>query len=149
MYVSVWNLIWLALTFLAAPGAATAADDRLLGVWLTEGRDSKVEISRQGERYSGKVVWLAQPEQDGAPVRDAKNASPALRDRPIMALEILSGFVRDESGGWRGGQIYSPRQGRSYPAQLALTDDDRLEITVQAGMFSKRVVWTRQGARSP
>jgi uncharacterized protein (DUF2147 family) len=117
--------------------------DRILGVWLSEGRDSKVEISRQGETYAGRVVWLAQPEQDGAPVRDGKNMNPALRNRPIMGLEILSGFVRDAKGRWRGGEIYSPRQGKSYPAELALADDDRLEITVRAGILSKQVVWTR------
>jgi uncharacterized protein (DUF2147 family) len=137
---------WLLAGWSLLQGCAVAADvaaDRILGVWLTEGRDSKVEISRQGETYSGKVVWLAQPEHGGAPVRDGKNANPALRNRPIMELEILSGFVRDASGRWRGGQVYSPRQGRSYPAELALAGDDRLEITVRAGILSKQVVWTR------
>lgn len=134
-------MIGVALAWLIAHAAL--ADDSILGVWLTEARDSKVEITRRGETCSGKVVWLAEPERDGAPMRNGKNANPALRDRPVMGIEILSGFVRDASGHWRGGQIYSPRQGRSYPAELALAGDDRLEITVRAGILSKEVVWTR------
>ncbi len=146
------RVAWLAAGWCLLQGLVVAADssaDQVLGVWLTEGRDSKVEISRLGDTYSGKVVWLAEPERDGMPVRDAGNANAALRDRPIIGLDILTGFVREAGGHWRGGRIYSPRQGKSYPADLAITGDDRLQITVRAGMFSKEVVWAREEASKP
>ena len=144
--------VWLAIAALAwvhaqsveaADSTSNIGADSILGIWLTEGGDSKVEISRSGATYVGRVVWLRESERSGVPAQDVKNANPALRSRPIIGLEILTGFARASNDRWEGGQIYSPRQGRSYPAVMAITGDSRLEITVQAGIMSKRVVWTR------
>ena len=89
--------------------------DAIAGTWLTEGGDSKVEISRSGPSYGGKVVWLKEPERDGKPLHDANNSNASLRDRPIMGVEILSGFSYAASGVWSGGTVYSPRKGRRLP----------------------------------
>jgi uncharacterized protein (DUF2147 family) len=67
----------------------------------------------------------------------------ALRDCPIMGLEVLKGFVRSGEGTWGGGTIYSPRQGRGFLAEIRLSGTNRLEITVNGGLISKTVVWTR------
>jgi hypothetical protein len=97
-----------------------------------------------GGVWAGRVVWLATPERNGAPVLDVKNVDMSLRSRPIMGLEILHGFVRSGEGSWRGGTIYSPRQGRSFPAEIRLPEPNRLEITAHAGLISKTVAWTRR-----
>jgi uncharacterized protein (DUF2147 family) len=49
---------------LPAPARADAAQDAITGTWLTEGGDSKVEISRSGTSYGGKVVWLKEAERE-------------------------------------------------------------------------------------
>ncbi len=130
---------------LSLPAAARAADaqDAILGTWLTDGGDSRVEIARSGSRYAGKIVWLKEPERDGKPVRDANNSDAALRDRPVMGLEVLSSFTYASNGVWSGGTAYAPRKGRSYPAELSLTRDGRLDIKVKDGIFSKHLYWTR------
>jgi uncharacterized protein (DUF2147 family) len=51
--------------------------------------------------------------------------------------------VRNGEGTWGGGTIYSPRQGRGFLAEIRLSGTNRLEITVNAGLISKTVVWTR------
>lgn len=132
----------LAVLSLPALGADTA-QDAVLGTWLTDGGDSKVEISRAGSGYGGKVVWLKEPERDGKPVHDVSNSNAALRDRPIMGLEILSGFNYASNGVWSGGTVYSPRRGRSYPAELSLVRDGRLAVKVKDGILSKNLYWTR------
>lgn len=128
---------------LPALARADAAQDAIAGSWLTDGGDSKVEIARSGSSYAGKIVWLKEPERDGKPVHDANNSNAALRDRPIMGMDILSGFTYGSSGVWSGGTIYSPRKGRSYPAELSIGKDGRLDIKVKDGIFSKHVYWTR------
>jgi uncharacterized protein (DUF2147 family) len=128
----------------AARGAPQErAGDDIAGVWLTEAGDSKVEIRGNGGVWGGKVVWLATPEREGAPIQDVRNVDTSLRGRPIMGLEVLEGFARNGEGTWGGGTIYSPRQGKSFPAGIRLSGTNRLEITVNAGLISKTVVWTR------
>jgi uncharacterized protein (DUF2147 family) len=104
---------------------------------------SRLQRSRTAVSGAGRVVWLATQERNGAPVLDVMNVDMSLRSRPIMGLEILHGFFRGGEGSWRGGTIYSPRQGRSFPAEIRLPEPNRLEITAHAGLISKTVVWTR------
>jgi uncharacterized protein (DUF2147 family) len=134
---------WAGLVLLAASTVAAAAGDEILGTWITDGGASKVDITRGDSGYSGKIIWLREPTRDGKPVLDAKNTNPALRSRPILGLEILSGFTHAADGTWKGGTAYSPRRSRSYPAEIALTADNRLDLKVKDGILSKHTFWTR------
>jgi len=133
---------------LSSLGWAATAPDAIVGAWLSDDGGSKVSITASaspagGTVYAGTVAWLKEPTRDGQPLRDASNADAALRGRPIMGLTILSGFKATAAGGWSGGSIYSPRSGRSFPAELSLMADGRLQIKVQAGVLSRTVYWTR------
>lgn len=136
----------LALLFWAGPGRS-APPDAILGSWLTDDGASKVEVTAAkaadgSSVYEGKVVWLKEPQRDGQPLRDANNADPAQRNRPVLGLVVLSGF-KAAGGGWSGGTVYSPRAGKSYPAELAIAADGRLELKVKAGLLTKTDYWTR------
>jgi uncharacterized protein (DUF2147 family) len=136
-----------AAALLGAPPPAAAGADAIVGAWLTDGGASKVEIaaSQAGDGstvYGGKVVWLKEPTRDGKPVVDANNADPAQRGRPILGLPILQGF-KAAGGVWTGGTVYAPRAGKSYPAELSIAPDGRLELKVQAGLLSRTDHWTR------
>jgi uncharacterized protein (DUF2147 family) len=140
----------MALTLAAAFAPAaypTAAPDAIVGTWLTDEGASKIEVASTksidgGTVYSGKVVWLKEPARGGKPLLDANNADPALRERPIMGLQILSAF-KAGAGGWGGGTVYSPRAGKSFPADLAIASDGRLQLKVKAGLLSRTEYWTR------
>ena len=73
----------------------------------------------------------------------ANNSDAALRDRPILGLQIVGGFKPTAAGGWDGGTVYSPRTGKRFPAELSLEADGRLQIKVKAGLLSRTVYWTR------
>jgi len=122
--------------------AWSASQDAIVGTWLTEAADSKVEISAAGGTCNGKVVWLKDPERAGKPAGDVNNTDAGLRERPIMGLEILSGF-QYASGGWSGGTAHSLRRGKSFPAELAATKDGKLGIKVKDGFLFKQLYWTR------
>lgn len=128
---------------LPVAGWPASPADAIAGTWLTDEGDSRVAIAATDGVYAGKVVWLKEPMRDGAPLRDANNSDAALRGRPIMGLEILSGFKPAAGGGWSGGTVYSPRGGKSYPAELSLAADGRLQIKVKAGIVGKTLYWTR------
>jgi uncharacterized protein (DUF2147 family) len=134
--------------FLSTSGAVAGTPDAIVGNWLTEDGASRVEVSvargADGAAvYSGKVVWLKEAGLAGKPLLDANNSDATLRGRPIMGLEILSGFKSAADGVWSGGKVYSPRRGRDYPAELSLTPDGRLDIKVKSGLLTTHQVWTR------
>jgi len=128
---------WLVV--ITSSSFADAQSDAIVGVWLTEQADSKIEIGKTASGYAGKVVWL---KEAGNRPTDAKNADPALRSRPIIGVEVVSGVVYNGQGVWRGS-LYSPRKGRSYPAELSL-EGGKLMVKAKDGIFSKTVAWTRQ-----
>jgi len=144
----VCGIVVATALFLTQGGHAATPPDAIVGTWLTEDGASKVDVSASkvadgSTVYAGKVVWLKDPTRDGKPLRDANNDNAALRDRPILGLEILSGFKAGAAGAWTGGTLYSPRRGESFPADLSLLPDGSLELKVKAGFTTKTVRWTR------
>ena len=137
----------VATLLLPWAGWVWAASDAIVGGWLTDDGSSKVEVSAAQASdgstvYNGKVVWLKEPMRDGQPLRDANNADAALRSRPILGLVVLAGF-KPTGSGYSGGTVYSPRAGKAFPADLAITPDGRRELKVKAGLLSKTDHWTR------
>ena len=97
------------LAVVGLPLAAAPAPEAITGTWWTDEGASKVEIvaGKAGDGstvFNGKAVWLKQAQSDGKPLRDAHNSDPALRDRPILGLQILSGF-KAAGDGWSGGTV--------------------------------------------
>ncbi|WP_298710013.1 DUF2147 domain-containing protein [Chitinophaga sp.] len=135
------------LLLLAVPGAAIAQADAVNGVWLNEEKDAKVQVYRNGDKFFGKLIWMAHPlEDDGkTPRRDAKNTNSALRSRPLLNLVILTGFAYDaDDKEWEDGKIYDPKSGKTYSSKMKLKGNT-LEIRgyVGAPMFGRTTSWTR------
>jgi len=141
----------------AASAAALAIDPgAILGTWSTEdrqgNRDSIVEIAQHGEEYVGRVVWIkydVYPENDpkgmaGQTLVDRENPDPALRERPILGLSIVSG-LRFDGREWNNGRLYSPRHGESYSAKAWLEDANTLKVRGYVGVpfLGQTVTWRR------
>lgn len=145
----------LALASLLAASVAMAGADDILGVWLTDQKESKVKITKCGDAYCGNIVWLktstypADHELAGKELMDRNNDDESKRKRPIMGLPILTGLKYDaDDNEWTDGKVYSPRKGESYDATLELKDAELvqnglLEVTGSVMLFSKTVTWTR------
>lgn len=128
-------------------GAAWAAGP--LGQWLTEGGKSRVEISQCGAKLCGTIVWLKEPlDEDGKEKVDKNNPEDALKDRRILGLKLLNGFVPDdEPGVWVKGTIYNPEDGDTYKCTMRLTDEGNLKVRGYVGipLFGKTQIWTPAG----
>ena len=124
--------------------------DSIIGVWLTEDEDSKVEVYKnQDGTFGGKVVWLEEPLNDnGQPKVDDQNPDASMHTTPIIGLEILKGFTYNASKEeWAGGTIYDPKNGRTYSAYLRLDGENTLRMRgFVYGMrfLGRSSYWTRE-----
>ena len=159
-------VIAAALSMMLAPLPALAADlraDAVTGLWLTEEGDkggrARVEVSRTADgEFVGEIVWLEEPRfppgepMAGEPKVDLENPDPEKRDRPVLGLEILSGFTYEGDGRWSGGTIYDPANGKTYKARMSLDSagDDTLDLRGYVGipLFGRTTTWTRVEAPS-
>ena len=109
----------LCLLLMTSTAIAESSGDRILGrFWLPE-KDGQLEIYRQGAKYFGRVVSY-----DVAGQLDEKNPAPDLRERPIVGVDLLSGFRFDDEARWIDGTIYDAKSGKTYKCRLWFEDDD-------------------------
>jgi uncharacterized protein (DUF2147 family) len=119
--------------------------DELMGIWLNHEKDAHVKIYKCGDGYCGKIVWLKEPEEDGAPKKDKHNPDNSLKNRPIKGLDILSDFSFDSDKKWEDGTIYNLRDGKTYSCYLKILEDGRLKVRGYVGisLIGKTNYWTR------
>ena len=141
-------------TFLLFASLAIAGDDdRILGLWNTPEKDSKIEIFKCGDKYCGRIAWLKEPyypvDDDGGmpgrPIVDRRNPNPDFRTRPLLGLQIMEGFVYVGKNVWAKGTIYSPRAGKNYKCQMTQSTPDHLEVRGFIGipLLGGTSIWTR------
>lgn len=110
------------------------------GRWYTEERDSIVQIGSCGPVVCGKVAKVLKAAPHGGKPLDINNPDPALRNRPIEGIVLLSGF-RDAGAEWEG-QIYDPRAGKTYKSYLQKQPDGSLKVKGCVGPFCRAVKFT-------
>ena len=143
----------LAIFFLLVSLAIAADEDRILGLWNTSEKESKIEIFKCGDKYCGRIAWLEEPnypaDDDGGmagrPIVDRRNPNPHFRTRPLVGLQIMEGFTYVGKNIWAKGTIYSPRVGKNYKCQMTLSAPDHLEVRGFIGipLLGGTSIWTR------
>ncbi|MBD8490677.1 DUF2147 domain-containing protein [Echinicola sp. CAU 1574] len=118
--------------------------EEILGEWVTSDGSAKLEIEKEEDGFFARVVWLANPNENGAPKLDHQNADRSLRRRPILGLKIIED-LHYKDGKWVNGELYDPESGETYSCQLKLDDKGVLEVRGYLGMpvFGRSVFWKR------
>lgn len=122
-----------ALVVVASAGLPAWAEsaDGIVGVWETAPTDkgyAHIEITRAGDDFNGTIVWLSEPlypagdEMAGQPKIDRLNPDTALRERPIIGLQIVNGLRYAGDERWDSGTIYDPETGKTYKSKATLAD---------------------------
>jgi uncharacterized protein (DUF2147 family) len=149
MMVNMKRLIF-CISLLMATNVFGAEQKGILGVWQTEGGESRVEIFMCGEKFCGRIIWLQNPIHMGnevisAPIIDRKNPDPALRNRPVLGLIILNGFIAEGENTWGSGTCYDPKSGKTYRGKIYLIAPNKLVLRGYIGipLFGRSSVWTR------
>ncbi|MCH7398440.1 DUF2147 domain-containing protein [Belliella sp. R4-6] len=135
----------LVLIFTFCGSAVFAQNaDAIVGKWYNTEKDAQVEITKEGNKYSGKIVWLAEPTENGKPKTDKNNSDKSKRDRPIMGMKLLNGFEY-KGGAWEDGTIYDPKNGKTYSCIIKKKNDKTLEVRGYIGisLVGRTVEWTK------
>lgn len=135
----------LAISTMFALAARSQQADQVLGQWLSEDKDGKIEVYKTGDKYFGKLIWASKMyEADGKTSRkDEKNSDPALRSRNLKDLVLLSNFIYDD-GVYTDGKIYDPKSGKTYSCKMTMSGE-KLNIRGYVGLsiLGRTTVWTR------
>ncbi|MEO6395387.1 MAG: DUF2147 domain-containing protein [Devosia sp.] len=124
------------------------------GVWLTE-KKSEMTIAPCPAGWCGYITKIVVPPEIkekygddlaaiGDNYTDAMNPDPALRDRPILGLQILT-LTATGRGKVFDGKIYNPENGKTYEGKLEVVNDNRVTLKgcVMFGMICQGEDWTR------
>jgi len=152
--MNTWRLLCVIGLILCRTAAASAAQpDDILGFWITENKDSWVEVVKQDDGYAGKIVALKHPTydpgelpgMDGKARLDHNNPDPALQTRPVLGLEIVHGF-RFDGKKWVDGKIYDPKNGKTYKCKITLAEDGKLNVRgfIGISLIGRTTIWERQ-----
>ncbi|MBC8045356.1 MAG: DUF2147 domain-containing protein [Fimbriimonadaceae bacterium] len=119
--------------------------DAIKGKWKSEDKKTVVEIYRQGDKYFGKIVWQAQPNDatTGKPRTDLENPDALKRNRPLMGLQVLYDLEFDD-GYWQDGEIYNSQNGETYDVNIWLEGNDILKLKVYWYFTHQTQTWTRE-----
>jgi uncharacterized protein (DUF2147 family) len=146
---------WLLalLFFLPMSLRAQVVADDIVGDWMVASRDAVVRISDHNGVYEGSLVWLLRSKygiQDGAErfghlIVDLHNPNPALRDRPLLGLTMLTDLKFDGRDGWDGGHVYNSQDGHTYGAKVTLLNHETLKLRGFLGipLLGGSTLWTR------
>ena len=125
--------------------AAGAGEADILGRWLSGDGDGWIDIRQDGETVVGIIVGSPNS-RPGRPERlDTLNPDPALRQRKLLGLAFMTGFVYAGDNRWTGGSIYNPNSGKTYKGTMTLVDPDTLKLRGYIGisLFGRTDIWTR------
>jgi uncharacterized protein (DUF2147 family) len=129
------SCLFISLTSLAGTGP-----EQILGEWISEPRDGKILIYKQGDRYFGKISWGKTPGR-----KDINNPDPKLKNRDLIGLVILQNFKYTGSH-WDSGTVYDPHSGKTYDCIIKVKDNNqKLDIRgfIGSAMFGRTSTWTR------
>jgi uncharacterized protein (DUF2147 family) len=133
-------LLTLILTLGSFLVQANSNADAIVGEWLSQEKDGKIIIFKQGEQYFGKISWGKTTGR-----KDGKNPDEKLRSRELLGAVILKNFKFTGSA-WENGTIYDPNSGKTYDCILKIKDGNKtLDIRgfVGISMFGRTSTWTR------
>lgn len=124
------------------------ADD-IIGTWLNEDKDAHVKIFKEGDKFFGKVAWIKDPidKETGKTKLDKHNPDPELAKRPSLGILLLTDFVFDEDE-WEDGEIYDPKNGKTYSCYMEFPDEDNLDKLkirgyIGVSLLGRTTYWTK------
>lgn len=120
--------------------------EAIVGTWMVQDGSAKVKIEMNNGKYSGKMVWIKNPnDKNGKPLLDSKNPEASLKNRPQLGLPLLENFVNDGENLWTGGTIYDPDGGKTYSCKITMKDNQTIEVRGYVGisLFGRTETWKR------
>ena len=108
--------------------------EKIVGIWFTDDKTSKIQIYKSESQYFGKIIWMA-----------SKESKEELKIKPKVGYQIFRKFTFEGKNVWSGGQVSDPRSGMTVSGKMTLKDNNTLNVRgyVGAPMFGKTVILLR------
>jgi uncharacterized protein (DUF2147 family) len=136
----------LILNISKAQTAEVAESDKIVGVWEVGSGKARVKITKYGDKFGGKIVWLKEPTYpDGTKKVDKNNPDETKRTTPLLGYNNLLGFSYKGKSEYDGGTIYDPENGSVYNCNISLQDNNTIEVRGYIGvsLFGRTDTWKR------
>lgn len=144
------KILFTVIITLFIPLFLNAQSTKIEGIWFNEEKTSKLDVKKGSDgKISGKIVWLDEPNENGAPKLDTENPDATLAKKPVMGLVIVKNFSYDsEKDRWIDGSIYDPKNGKTYDCYAWFEDDDFSNLYIKgyvAGIkaLGRKTIWTK------
>lgn len=132
--------------FAQTSAAPVSEGDKIIGVWEVGSGKARVKVTKYGEKYAGKMVWLLNPTyEDGTPKIDKNNPDETKRNVPLLGYSMLLGFEYTGDKKYENGTIYDPESGSTYHCTISMIDENTLDVRGYIGvqMFGRTDKWKR------
>ena len=108
--------------------------EKIVGVWFTDDKLSKIQIYRTDNQYFGKIIWLS-----------SKENKEELKIAPKIGYQIFKKFTFEGKNVWSGGQVSDPRSGMTVSGKMTLKNENTLNVRGYLGTpaFGKTVILQR------
>ncbi|MDA9663580.1 DUF2147 domain-containing protein [bacterium] len=117
------------------------------GKWLTEEEDAIIKIFKENDgSFSGEIYWMKFPnDENGNPKTDPLNKDKSLRSRNRKGMIIMNNFIYNSNLKWIDGEIYDPKNGKTYSGTINMVSENLLELRGYVGItwFGRTSQWSR------
>jgi uncharacterized protein (DUF2147 family) len=113
---------------------------------MTNVKDAKVQVYRDGDVYYGKIIWLEQQELNRkSPLLDNLNPNPKLRKRTRENIIALTGLSYCGDNKYNNGVIYYPTNGNTYGCNATMVSNNKLKLRAYLGLsfIGQSIYFTR------
>ncbi|MCO5248663.1 MAG: DUF2147 domain-containing protein [Chitinophagales bacterium] len=131
--------LFLMVAFTAVIAYASNGDE-VLGVWLVQDKDAKIELYKTSNgELRGKCIWHKNPNQ-----KDIYNKDPKKRNESVIGKDYVWGFTWDnDKTEWPNGKVY--KDGKEYCGKIKMNPDGTLFLkgNICGTFLGKKNTWTR------
>ncbi len=143
---------WLAIFFMLClfrNSSLNAQGNDIIGTWVSEKNDLKIEMFSKNGKYFGKMAWFV-CEVKGKVMtdyQDIQNPNPKLRNRNWLGLVVVENLKYDaKSNVWKNGTLYDPNDGKTYKIEVSIEQSKTLYVRAYWGIYllGKTLVFCRE-----
>lgn len=146
-----------AIAAVMLPASAFAAGQpqaplQAMGLWVDHTGKGGIKIEPCGAKLCGKIVWLRDTlNAEGKPMTDRHNPDAVKQQRPLCGVQVLGELAPVPGGGFDGGWIYDPKEGKTYNAAIDVAGPTQLTVTGYLGirLMGQSFTWTRASGELP
>jgi uncharacterized protein (DUF2147 family) len=106
------------------------ACEKICGKWESTDKEVEIKVYMVDNEFKAEIIGFSNTE--GKPMdywKDVHNPDPALRDRKILGMSVLSGLKYNAvTDMWEGGMVYDSQHGKDWNASATVDKKGMLRV---------------------